>query len=32
VLVIVLVFLFVRQHTKRLIDVAEAAYPGPLSD
>jgi membrane protein DedA with SNARE-associated domain len=32
VLAIVLVFLFVRQHTKRLIDVAEAAYPGPLSD
>jgi membrane protein DedA with SNARE-associated domain len=32
VVAIILVFLFVRHHTKRLIDVAEAAYPGPLPD
>jgi membrane protein DedA with SNARE-associated domain len=32
VVAIVVVFLFVRHHTKRLIDVAEAAYPGPLPD
>jgi membrane protein DedA with SNARE-associated domain len=32
VVAIVVVFLFVKHHTKRLIDVAEAAYPGPLPD
>ena len=29
---IVIVFLVVRRQTKRLVAVAEAAYPGPLTD
>jgi membrane protein DedA with SNARE-associated domain len=32
VVAVVTVLLIVRRQTKRLIDVAEAAYPGPLSD
>ena len=32
VVAIVIVFLVVRRQTKRLVAVAEAAYPGPLSD
>jgi membrane protein DedA with SNARE-associated domain len=29
---IVLVTLFIRRRTEQLVDVAERAYPGPLSD
>jgi membrane protein DedA with SNARE-associated domain len=32
VVVVVAVIIFIRRHTKRLEAIAEAAYPGPLSD